>query len=146
MQQTLSRICPKCGAQNSGTTHFCLQCGAQLSTADDYIIVPHSSDLSFPLTGLDLTDEEIAQTKRFVITYAQDLPEGYQSAGLVFAESDVAPRAGLKMAWEDLMKHLFTLLLAKHYAGCARITIQPQPTNPSQLCLYGEALVATPQS
>lgn len=145
MQQTMNRICSKCGYQNGGDANFCLKCGAKLTAADDYIIVPHSSDMAFPLTGLDLTDEEVALTKRFKITYDTAIPVGYQSAGLVFAESDVAPQAGQKAAWEDLMKHLFALLLAKHYDGCARITLQPQPTNPSQLCLYGEALVATTQ-
>lgn len=146
MKQTISRICSQCGYQNAGDANFCLKCGAKLSAADDYIMVPHSSDLSFPLTGLELTDDEIAQTKRFLITQDTTLPAGYRSAGLVFAESAGAPQAGQKAAWEDLMKHLFALLLAKHYDGCYHITLQPQSTNPSQFCLYGEAIVAAPHA
>ncbi|MGY5339237.1 zinc-ribbon domain-containing protein [Levilactobacillus spicheri] len=146
MKQTISRICSQCGYQNAGDANFCLKCGAKLSAADDYIMVPHSSDLSFPLTGLELTDDEIAQTKRFLITQDTTLPAGYRSAGLVFAESAVAPQAGQKAAWEDLMKHLFALLLAKHYDGCYHITLQPQSTNPSQFCLYGEAIIAAPHA
>jgi len=145
MKQTTSRICSQCGYQNAGDANFCLKCGAQLSAADDYIIVPHSSDLAFPLTGLELTPDEAAQVKRFTITQDTTIPAGYRGAGLVYAESAVAPQAGQKAAWEDLMKHLFALLLAKHYDGCTRITIQPQPTNPSQLSLFGEALVTAPQ-
>ncbi|KRL93731.1 zinc-ribbon domain-containing protein [Levilactobacillus hammesii] len=145
MKQTYYRICPKCGNQNAADANFCLKCGTTLSPADEYALIPHAADQSFPLFDLELTPDEVAQTKNFIITAATDLPAGYHSAGLIFAESDVAPRAGEKAAWEDLMKHLYALLLAKNYDGAARITIQPQPTNPSQLCLYGEALIVAHQ-
>lgn len=142
MKQTYYRICPKCGNQNAADANFCLKCGSTLSAADEYTLIPHAADQSFPLFDLELTPDEVAQTKNFIITAATQLPAGYRSAGLIFAESAVAPQAGAKAAWEDLMKHLYALLLTKHYAGAMRITIQPQPTNPSQLCLYGEALIA----
>ena len=141
MKQTYYRICSHCSNQNAADANFCLKCGTTLSSADEYVLIPHAADQSFPLFDLELTPDEVAQTKNFIITAATDLPAGYRSAGLIFAESAVAPQAGAKAAWENLMQHLYALLLAKHYAGAARITIQPQPTNPSQLCLYGEALI-----
>lgn len=145
MKQTYYRICSKCGNQNAADANFCLKCGNALSPADDYTLVPHAADQSFPLFDLELTPDEVAQTKNFVITTSTDIPAGYRSAGLVFAESDVAPRAGAKAAWEDLMKHLYALLLTKGYAGVTRVTIQPEPMQPSQLCLYGEALIPNTQ-
>lgn len=141
MKQTYYRICSQCGNQNTADANFCLKCGNTLSTADEYVLIPHAADQSFPLFDLELTPDEVALTKTFIVTADTQLPTGYRSAGLIFAESNVAPQAGEKAAWEDLMKHLYALLLAKNYAGAARITIQPQPTNPSQLSLFGEALI-----
>ncbi|MFC6207290.1 MULTISPECIES: zinc ribbon domain-containing protein [Levilactobacillus] len=141
MKQTYYRICSNCGNQNSADANFCLKCGTTLTTADDYAMIPHAADQSFPLFDLELTPDEVAQTKTFIITKDTEIPTGYRTVGMIFAESDVAPRAGAKAAWEDMMKHLYALLLAKGYAGAARITIQAEPMSPGQLCLYGEALV-----
>lgn len=141
MQQTYYRICSKCGNQNASDANFCLKCGAPLAASDEYTIVPHAADQSFPLFDLGLTPDEVAMTKNFVITSSRDVPNGYHSAGLIFAESDLPAHAGMKATWEDLMKHLYGLLLTRGYAGVTRIEIKPEPTQPGQLCLYGEALM-----
>lgn len=141
MQQTYYRICSKCGNQNSNDANFCLKCGAPLSTGDEYTIVPYAADLSFPLFDLGLTPDEVALTKTFIITSGEVVPNGYRSAGLIFAESDLPTHAGMKATWENLMKHLYGLLLTRGYAGAVRVEIKPEPANPGQLCLYGEALV-----
>ncbi|AYM01666.1 zinc ribbon domain-containing protein [Levilactobacillus yiduensis] len=146
MKQTYYRICSNCGNQNAADANFCLKCGTTLSAADEYALIPHAADQTFPLFDLELTPDEVAQTKNFKITADQTIPAGYRSAGLIFAESDVAPRAGAKAAWEDLFKHVYALLLAKGYAGVTRVSIQPEPMQPSQLCLYGEALVVDASS
>ncbi|MCY9806164.1 hypothetical protein OXT66_01210 [Lentilactobacillus senioris] len=118
-----------------------MKCGSPLSPADEYTIIPHAADLNFPLFDLELTPDETAITKSLVITGSQEVPAGYQTAGLVFAESAVPQNAEMKAAWQDLMKHLYGLMLNRGYAGVFRVEIKPEPTNPGQLCLYGEALV-----
>ncbi|WP_261809931.1 zinc ribbon domain-containing protein [Levilactobacillus humaensis] len=145
MKQTYYRICSKCGNPNAADANFCLKCGTSLSSADEYALIPHAADQAVPLFDLELTPDEVAQTKNFKITADRDIPAGYRSAGLIFAESAVTPRAGAKAAWEDLMKHVYGLLLAKGYAGVTRVSIQPEPMQPSQLCLYGEALIVDTQ-
>ena len=141
MQQTFYRICSKCGNQNAADANFCLKCGAKLAATDEYAIVQHAADLSFPLFDLELTPDETALTKTFLITASQNIPNGYRSAGLVFAESDIAASVGMKATWENLMKHLYSLMLTRGYVGVTRVEIKPEPTQPGQLCLYGEALV-----
>ncbi|WP_164504747.1 zinc ribbon domain-containing protein [Levilactobacillus huananensis] len=145
MKQTYYRICSRCGNPNAVDANFCLKCGTTLSSADEYAVIPHAADQVFSLFDLALTPDEVAQTRNFKITEDRHIPVGYQSAGLIFAESDVTPRAGAKAAWEDLMKHVYSLLLVKGYAGVARVSIQPEPMQPGQLCLYGEAIIVDTQ-
>lgn len=145
MKQVTQRICPQCGYANGTTANFCLQCGAALTAANDFQVVPHGTDLSFPVTGLDLTTAERAQLHRLIITMSPTIPTGYQSAGPIFVESAVAPQASQLAVWEDLMTHLYALLLTRHYLGAVHLQIQPQAADSSQLCLYGEALTAAPQ-
>ncbi|EIW13139.1 hypothetical protein N692_04760 [Lactiplantibacillus plantarum EGD-AQ4] len=141
MKQTYYRICPACGNQNAADANFCLKCGGALSPNDEYAIMPHSSDQTFPLFDLELTPDEVAMTKTFMITSAPAVPVGYRSAGLIFAESDVIPRSGAKAMWESMMKNLYVLLLTKQYAGVVNVKIQPEMRPAEQLCLYAEAIV-----
>ncbi|MFC6274105.1 zinc ribbon domain-containing protein [Levilactobacillus tangyuanensis] len=145
MKQNIYRICSKCGHQNTADANFCLQCGTTLTTDDDYIFTPYAADKSFPLFDLELTPEELAETKNFMITKSDIIPTGYRSAGLVFAESSVSAQSGMKPVWEDLMKRLYGLMLAKHYAGVARVSIESQSAKPGQLFLTGEAFVPNNQ-
>ena len=43
------------------------------------------------------------------------------------------------------MKRLYGLMLAKHYAGVARVSIESQSAKPGQLFLTGEAFVPNNQ-
>ena len=141
MQQTYYRICSKCGNQNSNDANFCLKCGAPLSITDEYTVVSHAADLNFPLFDLDLSPDEVSKTKGFIISSSDEVPAGYHTVGLIFSESDIPNHSEMKATWEDLMKHLYGLLLTRNYSGAIRIRINPEPTNPGQLCLYGEAIV-----
>jgi len=139
MTVTTYRVCPDCGFQNTNEANFCLHCGHALTAANNYIMTPHATDLDFPLSALNLSPTEVEKARSLRLTLATDIPAGYHSGGIIFAESDVAISQGPLESWKSLVQNLIALLLAKDYAGAYNLSIHE---NSHQFYLYGEALVS----
>lgn len=131
------RLCANCQHENGVDANFCLNCGNQLSAADERVRLPHAGSLKLNRPDLELTAAEQSAIDKLLITTAT-VPNGYQRVGAVFATGSNQGTGGYKRAWEDLIINLWRLCLAEDYAGIANLTIAPT-VNGNRVELFGYA-------
>lgn len=117
------RLCANCQHENGVDANFCLNCGNQLSAADERVRLPHAGSLKLNRPDLELTAAEQSAIDKLLITTATGSNQG---------------TGGYKRAWEDLIINFWRLCLAEDYAGIDNLTIAPT-VNGNRVELFGYA-------